>query len=100
MSNIIDEKGHKVATIGEDMVVHNLAGDNIGHVTDTNEVFNRENSKVGHFQESDGYVFNYNNDHIGTIRAGKAWDLQDHWVGGVQGDHVYSGGAALLLLVR
>ena len=99
MSNILNSLGNKVATIGEDGMVHNLAGVKIGHISEDSHAYNNSGIRVGYF-DSKGYVYKGTN-HIGTIHSdGKIYDYNNHYLGKVVGDHIESGGAALLLLVR
>lgn len=100
MSNILDASGNKIATIGEDGKVRNTGGIVIGHVAGSSgEVYNNMAEKVGSFR-ANGYVYKAGS-HIGTVHSdGRVYDWQNHCVGKVVGDHIESGGAALLLLVR
>ena len=99
MSDILDASDHKIATIGEDGIVRNLSGANIGHVLANGQVYNNQNNKVGYYKPN-GYVYK-GTSHIGTIHSdGRVYDYENHYLGKVAGDHEESGGAALLLLVR
>ncbi len=99
MGNILDISGHKMATIREDGKVRNTAGVIMGHVSDSGEVYNNMAEKVGSFR-ANGYVYKAGS-HIGTVHSdGRVYDYENRCVGKVVGDHIESGGAALLLLVR
>jgi hypothetical protein len=55
--------------------------------------------KVGHY-DSAGFIYEGTR-HIATIKAdGRVYDYEDHYIGKVAGDHIESGCAALILLVR
>ena len=99
MSDILDASGHKMATIGQDGVVYNLAHVRLGHVDDIGNVYDDKAVKVGNYDGS-GFVYEAGR-HIGTIHSdGTVYNYENHCVGKVMGDHLESGGAALLLLVR
>ena len=99
MSNILDSAGHKLATIGQDGIVYNVLGVKLGRVLDNGDVHNNSGVKIGSYR-GDGYVFEAGN-HIGTIHSdGRIYDYETDYIGKVAGDHMQSGGAALLLLVR
>ncbi len=98
MGDIFDAAGHKLATIGEDGRVRNTAGVLLGSVANNNEVYNSKASVVGNFA-GNGYVYK-GGSHIGTVHGdGQVFDFENRCVGKVVGDHMESGGAALLLLV-
>ena len=99
MSDILDVSGHKIATIGENGKVHNTANVVMGHVAADGQVYNNVNALVGNFG-AQGFVYKQGN-HIGTVHPdGGVYDYENHLVGKVVGDHIESGGAALLLLIR
>ncbi len=99
MSDILDISGQKMATIGEDGRVRNTANVIIGYVSSDSEVHNASGSVVGNFG-ANGYVYKAGS-HIGTVHGdGQVFDYENRCIGKVVGDHIESGGAALLLLVR
>ena len=99
MGDILNASNHKMATIGEDGKVRNTGGIVIGRVADDARAYNNTGVAVGYY-DSNGYVYK-GGSHIGTVRSdGKVYDYEDHYIGKVVGDHIESGGAALLLLVR
>ncbi len=99
MSNILDASGHKIATIGEDGKVRNAGGVVLGHVSNDDHVFNTVGIKIG-YVDSKGYVYR-GGSHVGTVHGdGRVYDYEEHYLGKIIGDHIESGGAALLLLIR
>ncbi len=99
MSKILNSAGKKEASIGEDGVVRSASGVKIGRVLMSRDVLNNSGEKVGHFA-ANGYVYNYDDNHIGTVHSdGRIYDYDNHYMGKVVGEHIESGGAALLLLV-
>ena len=99
MGDILDISGHKMATIGEDGKIHNVSGIVLGHVAANGDVYNNMGYKVGHFA-ADGYVYK-GVSHIGTVHSdGRVYDYNNSYIGKVVGEHIESGGAALLLLIR
>lgn len=98
MSDIQDASGHKMATIGEDGKVRNSMNVVIGYVTDDHHVHSATGQEVGSFDAS-GLVYKAGS-HIGTVKDdGRVYDYENRCIGRVAGDHIESGGAALLLLV-
>jgi hypothetical protein len=98
MADILDVAGHKLATIGEDGRVRNLENVIIGSVDDTGQVYNNMATVVGNFG-ANGYVYKAGS-HFGTVHGdGRVYDYENRWIGKVVGDHIESGGAALLLLI-
>lgn len=99
MGDIYDESGHKMATIGQDGIVYNLTRVKLGRVDENGDVFDIANRKIGSF-EGNGYVYEGTR-HIGTVYGdGRVCDYELDIIGNIKGDHIQSGGAALLLLVR
>lgn len=99
MSDILDAAGHKLATIGEDGHVRNMMGAVIGRVDESGKVYNGMETQVGSFR-SDGGIYKVGTQ-VGAVHPdGRVFDWQNHYIGKIVGDHIESGGAALLLLVR
>jgi hypothetical protein len=100
MGDIFDAAGHKLATLGEDKKVRNLHTVIIGHIEQENHLYNNMERLAGRF-DNQGYVYDARNMVMGKVHAdGKVYDQRNIYVGKVVGDHIESGGAALLLLVR
>ena len=98
MADILDASGDKVATMGEDNKVRNLQGVVIGSVSNTGEVWSI-GRKIGTV-DGEGRVYEVGRC-IGDVRGdGTVYDSTNHYMGKVEGGHIQSGGAALLLLVR
>ena len=99
MGDILDASGHKIATIGQDWIVYNTMMVNLGHVQDNGDVYDNMGTKIGGY-DGKGYVYEAGK-HIGTVHSdGKVYDYENDLIGSVIGNHIQSGGAALLLLVR
>jgi len=99
MGDILDEAGHKVAKIGQDGIVKNVTGIKMGTVKDNGDVLNKVGQKIGSYDGS-GNVYEAGRK-IGSVHSdGKVFDYELDCIGSVKGDHIISGGAALLLLVR
>ncbi len=100
MGDILDASGHKLATLGEDKKVRDLHSVVIGHVEQENHLYDNMEKSAGRF-DNQGYVYDAMNNMMGKVHAdGKVYDQRNIYVGKVVGDHIESGGAALLLLVR
>ena len=99
MRDILDIAGHKVATIGEDGKIHSTSGVELGHMGAESHILNKEGVAVGYFDAS-GHVYR-DTSYMGSIYLdGNVYDQGNNHVGKVVGDHMESGGAALLLLIR
>ncbi|OGZ66664.1 MAG: hypothetical protein A3C50_02140 [Candidatus Staskawiczbacteria bacterium RIFCSPHIGHO2_02_FULL_43_16] len=98
MSDILDIDGYKIGSISEDGKVHNKKGYAIGRVSIDGNVFNASGGKVGTFKP-DGHVYKMG-EYVGDVKTdGKVYDNDEDYVGRVKGEHIISGGAALLLLI-
>ncbi len=98
MGDILNMSGQKMAVIGEDGKVRNISGAILGYVSQNSQVHNERGDMVGSFG-TNGYVYK-GGTRIGTIHNdGRVFDAENRCVGKVVGDHMESGGAALLLLV-
>ncbi len=98
MADIQDASGQKLGSIGEDNKVRNLEGAVIGSVSSDGQVYSI-GQEIGHV-DGRGYVYE-GATHVGTVHPdGRVFDAENHPVGKIVGDHIESGGAALLLLVR
>lgn len=100
MIKINDTYGKKIGTIEDDKTARK-SGELLGHVESSGEIFDKENKKVGHVRFSDGYVFDYQNNHKGTVHSdGSVVDYNGRPIGKILGDPVGLGGAVLLLLLE
>jgi len=100
MSNILDSSGHKLATIDDDGIVKNIKSIKVGKVLFNGDVHDNSGRKIGYFEEN-GYIYDEEARHIGIVHAdGRIYDYEAHYIGKVVGEHIESGAAALLLLIR
>jgi len=99
MAYLFDASGHKIAKIGDDERVRNMAGVSIGKVAFNGDVYNGMGEKVGTVEEN-GDIYQEGKK-IGTVKNnGDVFDYEGRRVGKVAGGNVKLGGAALLLLAR
>lgn len=98
-TKILDASGRALGAIGDDNRVYvEGSTDPIGFVENDREVRDKSYSKIGYFTP-EGYVYE-GSTHIGTVKnTGYVEDYNGHTVGKVEGGHIFSGGAALLLLL-
>lgn len=98
-TRILDASGRPLGAIGDDNKVYAEGiADPIGTVENDREVRDKHYTKIGYFT-TEGYVYE-GTTHIGTVKnTGYVVDYNDHTVGKVEGGHIFSGGAALLLLL-
>lgn len=98
MSEIFNSANQKIGYMEENNHVRNAKGVVVGSVLNNGDVYNTA-SKIGKV-DGRGFIWEGGR-HAGTVFPdGVVRDYSNQIVGRVVGGHIYSGGAALLLLLR
>ena len=99
MAKLLDESNRPVGTIDDDGIVRNNTNTQWGRVDlYYRSVHDKANAKVGYY-DVNGHIFDENGSPKGSVdNNGIVKDYNTTIIGKVEGGHIDSGGAALLLL--